>query len=1278
MTNTTNLVKKAFSVAVAATTILWSVGLSAFLPVAASAATFGDLIKGTTLSTVYYYGSDGQRYAFPNEKTYFSWNKDFSAVKTISDSQLASITLAGNIVYRPGARWIKITSDNKVYVVSTSGKIRWVENEATAKGLGGDAWNTHIDDVPDVFFTNYTVGDSLTSAAAGYDGMLWSDGTSKYLVAGTKYQKVTDAGFAANGYNAGFVLMGTGFTKSGLTAGTDITAAMANLTDAAQKVTTPTYAVSQNVSVALSASSPASGTVIASQALAPLVAFDFTNPTSAPVVVKSVALHRTGVSSDTTLSNVYLFSGFTRLTDSATVSNGLASWNDAGGLFTIPAGGTVTVSARSDIANVSGQTLGLALNAAADVTFVGAFAAAGTFPVNGALFTVASAPSNYAAVSLGTAASYVATNASATPSNDYSVWQDQVTVGTNGNGAWLEAIRVRNTGSIAAGDVNNWRFYVAGVQQGAAVASQDVNGYVTFDLSAKPLHLNTQTHTFKVMADVIGGTTRTLTVGIRSAADLIIYDNDYKQAVFPVTSGTVAGGDGVFSSATATAGVQTFASGSVSITKRLDSPTTDATLGASNVTLAKYDVKATGEAVKIEALNFQAVNGTLASFGLRNGSIFLNGTQIGSTKTLCGSYNTVTASCTIVTGAGNSYTQYTFGSSLVVYPGAPAILEVRGDIYDAIGGDSTAAGQSVAIKIAPTTANVLLKVTGTYTDYPASAIPAGTMNIKQGTLNVAKNTSFANQTVVRPMTAAKIGSFTVTSSATEPINITQIGVNLTSGSVVAADLDNLYVTYGPAANQASTTIKTTPTIAAGNFDNSFSISSTIQPQTTYYFNVYADLNAAAVDLHTINPYLSLTATTVNSGKDASQAAIIGQTITISTGGTFTPAKDSSSLSAFMTAGNKTVEAGRFRFTALTENFTINEVLLHVPDAAAAGTIDHVELYNGSLLIGSSPLAFDGNYDSTSGAGGWLASPDDEPLTSVPNVDALISNLSIPVTAGTHIVLTAKYVLGAIGFGAGASHTDVTLTLDGVKYSNSQGTVSYSTSDKAANGIRVMKSVPVVSLVDLTNATLSNGVETELYKFSVTANGGDVALKQFKLAVNWSDGQTLDSMEIESLKLYKNGSEVTALTMTDEDNNTVTSTNGLVNLNGAVIDNTLVVRFNDADGISSTDTSPTVYSVRGTPQGFRMTGSDVVADSVSLNLPTDTTTTDKFIKTVSGASVLEDVVTGTTNTAANFIWSDMSGATDGTAHSDTSGSSSDDWANGYLVLNLPLSSETWTK
>jgi len=125
----------------------------------------GDLVKASQ-ATVYYYGSDGKRYVFPNEKTYMTWYSDFSGVKTISDSELASISLIGNVTYKPGVKMVKITTDPKVYAVSAGGTLRWVKTEAIASALYGANWSAMVEDVPDSFFVNYIVGTAIESAAA--------------------------------------------------------------------------------------------------------------------------------------------------------------------------------------------------------------------------------------------------------------------------------------------------------------------------------------------------------------------------------------------------------------------------------------------------------------------------------------------------------------------------------------------------------------------------------------------------------------------------------------------------------------------------------------------------------------------------------------------------------------------------------------------------------------------------------------------------------------------------------------------------------------------------------------------------------------------------------------------------------------------------------------------------------------------------------------------------------------------------------------------------------
>jgi plastocyanin len=140
-------------------------------PIATHAATTtafgpGDLIKGTTVTTVYYFAPDGRRYVFPNEKTYFTWYKDFTTVKTIPDGLLQTLPLGrSNVTYRPGVKMVKITTDPKTYVVDQGGVLRHVGSEQLAETLFGLSWKNRIDDVPDAYFTNYKVGTAIQTAS---------------------------------------------------------------------------------------------------------------------------------------------------------------------------------------------------------------------------------------------------------------------------------------------------------------------------------------------------------------------------------------------------------------------------------------------------------------------------------------------------------------------------------------------------------------------------------------------------------------------------------------------------------------------------------------------------------------------------------------------------------------------------------------------------------------------------------------------------------------------------------------------------------------------------------------------------------------------------------------------------------------------------------------------------------------------------------------------------------------------------------------------------------
>lgn len=144
-------------------------------PLSASAAPGpGSLIKlacpaGATVDNpckaVYYYGSDGKRHAFPNDKVYFTWYANFSTVQTVSSSFLSSIPLGSNVTYRPGAKLVKFQTDDRTYAVALGGTLRWVTTEQVATSLYGSNWNTKIDDISDAYFTNYRFGAQIASTA---------------------------------------------------------------------------------------------------------------------------------------------------------------------------------------------------------------------------------------------------------------------------------------------------------------------------------------------------------------------------------------------------------------------------------------------------------------------------------------------------------------------------------------------------------------------------------------------------------------------------------------------------------------------------------------------------------------------------------------------------------------------------------------------------------------------------------------------------------------------------------------------------------------------------------------------------------------------------------------------------------------------------------------------------------------------------------------------------------------------------------------------------------
>ncbi len=512
MTDSLKIGKRAFTVAVAAATILWSIGISAFVaPMSARAASSGDLIKGETLSTVYYYGSDGSRYAFPNEKSYFTWYSDFSDVETITDSELAAISLAGNVVYRPGSRWVKIQSDPKTYVVSTEGTVRWVESEEVAEGLAGSDWNTMIDDVPDTFFVDYTVGTSLTDAGDAFDGALVDVDGATYLVWDGEMRLVSDAGFSANMFQTRNVLDGDGMDLAGLDAGDEVTEELSALTDSVQLG----EEVTGGLSVSLASDTAASATIPSGAA-----SVGFTKvklmASSGSADVSQMVFRLGGIGSVDNIENAFLYEGSMRLTDARSVNSSTRNVTFSGLDISLDSGDSTYVTVRVDILDDgdvgSGDTASFALVDEDSVT--SSATVSGSFPISGNTMTFSTTEAGTITIDKnGTVSDPVIGEEGA------EIAEFDATAANED--AWLSEITLNVDD---AGDHSNYELWNGNDLVASGTQSDDL---VSFELADSIYIEEGETEDFTLTADIGGESGDTIGVAVEEEADVVAIGGDY-------------------------------------------------------------------------------------------------------------------------------------------------------------------------------------------------------------------------------------------------------------------------------------------------------------------------------------------------------------------------------------------------------------------------------------------------------------------------------------------------------------------------------------------------------------------------------------------------------------------------------------------------------------------------------------------------------------------------------------------------------------------------------
>ncbi len=1006
-------------------------------PMTASAASAGEVYKGTD-GTVYFITSDMQKRPFTSFGAFQSYG-------FLSVGQIKAID--GSVTALPTGSFIA-PADGKIFCATVT-KGSDVQGECSlitggmkaaftsAAVFGGQGFSFSRAVYGDSSFLSKTANIDTTSAAHRMGVLVNNSGTVQMIVNGGLWGIPSIDVFNTWGYSFADVVPANGADKVMAQIGVIPARAAGQLVPSA---TTSPAPQGGPISASLGAGNPAAGNIVSGQATAKLLELNI----SGSGTVSSLTFHRSGISDQNTLTNVYLYDGASRLTDGY-------SFNSTGdltmGSLNLAVNGVRTISVVADVA--SGLTSGTIMIALNSITASGSPAT--PVSVIGNSMNIVGG-SSLATVNLG-----VNSLAGATPTvnaglTNYVFWSAPLQVNTRT--LQLKSANFRMIGSAPTDALANIKLFVDGVDSGSVgtVAMANGSNYVTFNFSGSPKSLTTGSHTVDVRADIQKGSSRTVQFSIQNASDLMIFDPQVGVNL------AVTGPGGVAFTANAGANVTI---GTGSITAVLDpvfQALTNVTGGASNVDIAKFKLHAYGEDVKINTLQVLPVlSGTTpAPPGLQNVTLYFNGSQVGSQQ------NWTSGNLT-----------FNLGAQLIVPAGTDSSLEVRADVRTSAGVNYTAGSISANLVVGSSNA----QGQNSQNTLSTPALTGNVLTIQTGLLSVGKNTGYANQNVNPNTAGVKIGSFVLQNqSSSEAVRVTNLNVNV---AYTVAGSTNLSALRTSETSGSGSIPQQPATAAAGsNATNSFSVDFVLAPGATKIIDILADTSTATGGA-TVITTLTVNSIGATSNVSAVSAGIVGQTITLASGSLATPTilTATSTVAQYIAAGNGGATAG----SKATYNFV---------STGGASTISEL-----TFSLGGTPNAV------TSVTVNGTTAP-------VVGTTAYMTGLSIAVPnggSGANVDVLLNYSeVGTSGIAPGST---ATLTLTTIK-STSGGTTTTSTVSVAAPTMTLVGSKPTLVIPSTQQTGLAISGVTKIGEVTVTADAkGNVKLNTLVFTVSSSGFST---------------------------------------------------------------------------------------------------------------------------------------------------------------------------
>jgi len=654
----------------------------------------------------------------------------------------------------------------------------------------------------------------------------------------------------------------TGTVTTSYPAGCTSTMGYSATTGASCNGTVTTTNPSGPLSVSLASDSPVSGTIVAGQATADLLHFAL----SGSGTLSSITLQRNGVSDQSTLSNVYLYNGVTRLTDGY-------SFNNSGVLtmsgLNIPVSGSMVLSVRADVwLSTTSYDISVGL-----ISYTVSGGTATTVSnINGSDMHVATGAS-LATASIGTNTIAVASSPSVNPgTTGYTLWSAPITVGTRS--LFMKSANFRVIGSAPTDALANMSLYEDGSLIGSTGSMTAVNGssYISFNFAATPVEITTGTHTFDVRADIVKGSARNIQISLQQASDIML--TDYQVGVNVAISGTIPN---------QTTNQITIAQGTLSATVDTTFQTyTNTTGGATQVDIAKFKLHAYGEDVKVNTLKILPVisNTNPGANGLANVTVYFNGSPVGSQ--------------TVSWTSGNI--TLTPGSQMVIPAGVDSYLEVKADVREKDDVTNYTSGSISANLVAVSGGGQGINSQNNI-DIPGQT--GNVLSIQTGTIAIATDSNLSAVSVSPNTPNSEIGSFVVQNqSSSEGVHITNLQVTLALTTADSTNYTNLIVKAadgtllgGSSVNLINPSFSTTG--GTGSVNN-IPVDFILAPTATKTLQIFADVGAATGSVQTKlyitgvgqNSKTTLCSPAITTGSVAgcsTGASAVGQTATVQAG-----------------------------------------------------------------------------------------------------------------------------------------------------------------------------------------------------------------------------------------------------------------------------------------------------------------------------------------------------------------------------------------------------------